>query len=1412
MLAPASLAKLRDAMVSLKAAGVATATSLVTPDGDGVVPDGFRPSKQLGTIGDGMKGDDGTTKTDSASLLDPKVSDGLDTALAYVNGLGLAYPDVAGGAELRAVTGGVADAQDIIDRVRKQSVLSTQLRTLASSITSPTAAAGMGSGGSTGSSSLMSDYLDELGTAWPEVSSLAAYKDAVAAAKTLEKDATIGAALDLSAAFEQLAVHFDGRPDATLSPKSLSDTAAARELKREAKKVFGALPDQFTALAAVFATRPDDIFVPTTLTGEDGRKVQDAVDAFVSRDHTATRFYVTSSDDPYSGGAFAIVRRAQGVLNDVAPAFGPAASAYLGGPTAQFADVQDTLSTDFQRVGIITVLGIFLVLVILLRAIVAPLYLVATVLISYASAVGLSAWFFQEVLGQPGVSFYLPLMVFVLLVALGSDYNIFLMSRVREESEHRPIKDGIRIASGHTGAVITSAGLILAGTFGSMATAPLVVLFQVGVAVAVGVLIDTFLVRSILVPAITTLVGDRAWWPSGSSLPRALGWGVPAGAGAGAGSAAGVAAAGAVVPGIAAAAVEPGTVAARAGGPSGVVGSRLSRRALAGALALVVLVPVTVAALLTWSLGNQASNLSSVRAAVVNLDEGGSLTAADGTVQALQLGGDLAASLAAPGTDTGVTWEETSAADAASGLAGGQYAAVLTVPADFSRSVAALRSDPTGRASKASLRLATDDSSGYTKGTVARAVMAAINQSTSRGITASYVDDVLLSVTHAQAGFAGAAGGATGVADSASSLASDAAGVGSVASELATGLQELADGAAKAQGGTDKLVSGTAAMATGTRKLASGAYALAAGVRQAADGADQLAAGAVKVSDGAAALKTQTAGLPSQTDELATGAEGVAAFAGGVATKGAEPLAAGLSRMADETKGYAAGVDQLNTMAGEVAKGTTGLNGLAKQADAVAGPMAKQAGTLNGDVATYTSKVTAIAAECTATLGAADPLCSQLTDLAATNDTLTGSAGQVAADAGQVAGYTDSLVTRSAGLAKLAAGLAAGTAELNKGAPALEHGIADASDGASALAAQSKQLADLATQEAQGVRMLADGTPALASGISQLAAGAAGVSSGATSLAGGLGDLASGADQLATGAKVTAAGATKLASGTAQAAGGVGQLTGAVQQSVDAAKLVQAEAGNVADNGTTLKDNAKQLASNLDATAGSMHAYAADTRERMGELAADPVTVQADRLNGASGPGGGLAPFFLALAIWLGALGVFLVLPGTWRADGRRPTQASLVAFAAAAAVVGIGAVLAVFGLRLVGTEVAQLPGLLLFAVLTALVSVAIVQALVAPLGARGWLLALMFLVVQVAAVGFLYPASTPNGLVAALHTLVPMTYAVDAFRGAMNGAGSSPAADAVVLVGWLVVTVLVTLAVAAGSRLRDEEAEPVAG
>jgi RND superfamily putative drug exporter len=145
---------------------------------------------------------------------------------------------------------------------------------------------------------------------------------------------------------------------------------------------------------------------------------------------------------------------------------------------------------------------------------VAPLYLVGSVLLSFGTTMGVATLIFQGLFGQDGLNYLVPLIVFVLLVALGSDYNIFLMSRVREESIGRDLRSGITIASARTGTVITSAGIILAGTFAALTVAPLQVLQQVGLTVAIGVLIDTLIVRSLLIPALTALIGERAWWPS----------------------------------------------------------------------------------------------------------------------------------------------------------------------------------------------------------------------------------------------------------------------------------------------------------------------------------------------------------------------------------------------------------------------------------------------------------------------------------------------------------------------------------------------------------------------------------------------------------------------------------------------------------------------------------------------------------------------------------------------------------------------------------------------------------------------------------------------------------------------------------------------------------------------------------
>jgi putative drug exporter of the RND superfamily len=156
---------------------------------------------------------------------------------------------------------------------------------------------------------------------------------------------------------------------------------------------------------------------------------------------------------------------------------------------------------------------VFLILALLLRALVAPVMLIATVVLSFASALGVSALVFNHVFGFGGADTSFPLFVFVFLVALGIDYNIFLMTRVREEAGRDGPRTGALTGLAATGGVITSAGAVLAGTFAVLGTLPVTFLTELGFAVAFGVLLDTIIVRSVLVTALNLDLGRWNWWP-----------------------------------------------------------------------------------------------------------------------------------------------------------------------------------------------------------------------------------------------------------------------------------------------------------------------------------------------------------------------------------------------------------------------------------------------------------------------------------------------------------------------------------------------------------------------------------------------------------------------------------------------------------------------------------------------------------------------------------------------------------------------------------------------------------------------------------------------------------------------------------------------------------------------------------
>ncbi|WP_417373376.1 MMPL family transporter [Glutamicibacter protophormiae] len=189
-------------------------------------------------------------------------------------------------------------------------------------------------------------------------------------------------------------------------------------------------------------------------------------------------------------------------------------STLVGGTTATQMDKNSTAQADLFKIIPITLAAILVILMLLLRSILAPVLLILTTVLSYGTAMGVSALVFNNVLDYVGADPSVPLFGFVFLVALGVDYNIFLMTRVREETLVHGTRDGMRRGLTVTGGVITSAGIVLAATFAALGVVPIMFLGQLGFIVAFGVLLDTFIVRSLLVPALVEDIGPAVWWPS----------------------------------------------------------------------------------------------------------------------------------------------------------------------------------------------------------------------------------------------------------------------------------------------------------------------------------------------------------------------------------------------------------------------------------------------------------------------------------------------------------------------------------------------------------------------------------------------------------------------------------------------------------------------------------------------------------------------------------------------------------------------------------------------------------------------------------------------------------------------------------------------------------------------------------
>ncbi|GGQ21942.1 RND superfamily putative drug exporter [Actinomadura coerulea] len=237
------------------------------------------------------------------------------------------------------------------------------------------------------------------------------------------------------------------------------------------------------------------------------------------QDKTVARVDLVLKLNPASNKAISLVK------DDLAPAVHKAAPegtrAYVGGPTAIFSDINAVNNRDLSVILPVAAVLIALILALLLRSVVAPLYLVVAVLLGFAATLGSAVYVFQGAMGEAGVTFQLPIVLYLFVLAIGTDYNILMTARLREEAKegHEPRK-AAALAVQHGGPTVAAAGLILAGTFSVMMLAPVSMLQQMGFSVAIGIALSAFVMSTFLVPGLTAMLGHRAWWPGHGDEPK----------------------------------------------------------------------------------------------------------------------------------------------------------------------------------------------------------------------------------------------------------------------------------------------------------------------------------------------------------------------------------------------------------------------------------------------------------------------------------------------------------------------------------------------------------------------------------------------------------------------------------------------------------------------------------------------------------------------------------------------------------------------------------------------------------------------------------------------------------------------------------------------------------------------------
>jgi putative membrane protein len=760
----------------------------------------------------------------------------------------------------------------------------------------------------------------------------------------------------------------------------------------------------------------------------------------------------------------------------------------------------------------------------------------------------------------------------------------------------------------------------------------------------------------------------------------------------------------------------------------------------------LLLVPLIVAAGFLYATWNSSHRLDTVKAAIVNLDEPVKIGK-----QTVPLGRQLAGGLVTSGNDDAKAdqnydWVLSDAADASSGLASGEYAAVVTIPKNFSAAATSYSKDA-DQAKQATIDVEVSSSTSIVDPALSRAIVSAAVASLNNQLTTTYLDNVYVGFNSLNKQFSTVADAGQKLSDGATSLADGVAATDTGADKLADGLGQLGTGGTQLSTGVTTYTNGVTAASTGLTQLAAGTKDLPTQVRQLSDGVGGIATGTTKLATGAGRLA-------DGADRLNAGVPKLAA--------GAKQLAGGADQVADGVDQTAAGAKQLAPAAKGLDQGLQGYGAA----------MAALPTTLTCTQAGITDEAqcTAFEAGVQAASGAA------VRGLGTAKDprTLIGLAGAV--DTG-VTGISAGLngTAQQPGLTTGARGIATGAQGLSDGIngtaqqPGLATGVKGLATGAGSLAGGTTELASGAKKLATGADAFADGIPQLAQGISGAATGVGKLATGGTTLAQSVATYTDGVSQSATGARALSDGIGKLSTGASGLAKGTGQLSDGLAKGADAVPTyTKAERDNLAT----------AVAAPVDAAAPADQSIFSD------------VSASA---------------FLLAVALWVGGLATFLVLgTGVRQAwSSTRPSWRVALRGLLPGAVVGVVQALVLGGIvaSLLDLGPGRTAGVLGLAAMTAVTFVAVNYALVGLFGGVGRFVSV--LVVVVGAAGALL--SAVPAFFTAVRPLLPLTPAMDGIK-AIAGDGSGAGGAFAGLLAWLVLGLLASvLAVVRHRQVRPD-------